>query len=95
MDFIKSLFRQVSPYLKKTERVVIQEIGRIIWFIKGHYTWLSVLVLGILGGIWVFWFGWICRYSRYDWWRWKKRAVIKFVFYVLTLCVARILVLSL
>ena len=85
--------RELEPVLHKTERILNQKVGWFLWFVKSHYTWLSILVFMILGGIFIFTVSWICRYDRYDWWRWKRRAVFRFIRYALTLCAAKILIL--
>ena len=90
---MKQYLREFEPVLHKTERILNQKVGWFLWFIKSHYTWLGILVLMILGGIFLFTVSWIFRYDRYDWWRWKRRAVFRFIRYALTLCAAKILIL--
>lgn len=92
---LKNITRELGPAFSKIENILSQKISWLIWFVKSHYTWLSVLVLLIMGGIFIFTVSWICRYDRWDFWRWKRRAVFSFVRYALTLCVARILILIL
>lgn len=90
---MKQYLREFEPVLHKTERFLNQKVGWFLWFIKSHYTWLGILVLMILGGIFIFTVSWIFRYDRYDWWRWKRRAVFRFIRYALALCAAKILIL--
>ena len=85
--------KELEPVLHKTERILNQKARWFLWFVKSHYTWLGILILMVLGGIFIFTVSWICRYDRYDWWRWKRRAVFRFIRYALTLCAAKILIL--
>ena len=89
----QSVLNELLPVFGKFKRILSQRVGWGIWFIKSHYTWLSLLVLLILGGICIFTVSWISRYDRFDWWRWKRRAVFRFIRYALTLCAAKILIL--
>ena len=89
----QGILSELLPVFRKVERIMSQKIGWGIWFIKSHYTWLSFLLLLIAGGILIFTVSWICRYDKFDWWRWKRRAVFKFIRYALTLCAAKILIL--
>ena len=89
----QDILSELLPVFRKVERIMSQKAGWGIWFIKSHYTWLSFLLLLIAGGILIFTVSWICRYDKFDWWRWKRRAVFRFIRYALTLCAAKILIL--
>ena len=89
----QGILSELLPVFRKVERIMSQKIGWGIWFIKSHYTWLSFLLLLTAGGIFIFTVSWLCRYDRFDWWRWKRRAVFRFIRYALTLCAAKILIL--
>jgi len=89
----QGILSELLPVFRKVERIMSQKKGWGIWFIKSHYTWLSFLLLLMAGGILIFTVNWLCRYDRFDWWRWKRRAVFRFIRYALTLCAAKILIL--
>ena len=68
-----------------------RELKVILYFLSKRYTWLSVLVFGILGFILIWIFCYINRYSHYDWWKWKGRAVRKIILFIFTLTAAKML----
>lgn len=49
----------------------------VLYFIDSHFTYLSILLIGIIGSIIFFSVGYMCRYNKYDFWRWKSRALFR------------------
>lgn len=92
---LKEMYRSIAPYLNRVLRLIDRKVSWVIWFLKSHYTWLSVIVFVVAGCIFIFLKAWFCRYDWFDWWRWKGRALRKCIFFSLTLCVAKILILEL
>lgn len=83
--------------MKRAEWFFRKEIQRILHFIKGlvcdfssHYTWLSVIVIGIVGSVLLFVLCYLSRYQNFEWWKWKGRAKKRILILWITLCVARL-----
>lgn len=60
-------------------------------FVKSHFTWLSVLVIGLISVIIIFVAGYFNRYVRFDWWNWKQRALYKSIKTILFIIVLKII----
>ncbi|MCF0241821.1 MAG: hypothetical protein HUK25_04240 [Treponema sp.] len=86
-----NILRGIKPYLSKVERYVTHRLGYMYHFLQVHYTWLGFVVLILVGGGLIFFTSWLSRYSFFDWWRWKSRAVRRLIIYVITLCVAKLI----
>lgn len=69
MDF-NILFRNISIILKG-------KLIDVLYYIDNHFTNLVILLVVSIGTILFFICGYIFRYNKYDFWRWKARAVIR------------------
>jgi len=94
-DFLK-LFS--SPFMNEAGCIFRRELWKVSVRMKGilcylswHYTWVSVIVLGLVGTVLILIFCSIFRWNYYDPWNWKKRAGIRIVMFWITLSVARLL----
>jgi len=79
---------------RKERREILSLMKNLILWLSAHYTWVSVIVLGIMGAVLIPFLCWFCRYERYDWWRWKSSARLRTVLWWLALCAAKIILLE-
>ncbi|MBC6713576.1 hypothetical protein [Treponema sp. Marseille-Q3903] len=74
---MSGIIHRFSPALRKLSGSVERIIYGCLYFLDNHFTWLSVLVLAITGTALYYIFGYMFRYSRPDWWNWKRKAFFK------------------
>ena len=85
------LLQSLKTILRKGEGIVTASLRRMMSFLALHYTWVSVIVLGIAGTFIIWLFASLWKYNHYDWWRWKGRAAKRMILFWVILCVAKIL----
>lgn len=73
-----------NKILRSANRV----FSEALYFFDSHFTYLSILLIGIIGTVMFFLAGYLCRYNKYDFWRWKHRALFKSI----RLCLILILI---
>jgi hypothetical protein len=63
----------------KIANEAIKNFTGYLYFFDSHFTYLAILGMTIIGAAVYFTFGYLWRYKKYDWWRWKARALFKTV----------------
>lgn len=63
--------------LRTIANLVLRKIIGSIYFLDSHFTYLAILLITVIGTVIFFLFGYIGRYNRYDYWKWKTRALYK------------------
>ena len=64
---------------------VVRILAESFYFLDSHFTYLSILLIGIIGSILFFITGYLCRYNKHDLWKWKGRALFKSIKFCLIL----------
>lgn len=70
-----------NKFLRSVNRIFLEAL----YFFDSHFTYLSILLIGIIGTIIFFISSYLCRYRKYDFWRWKSRALFKSISFWLIL----------
>ena len=78
-----------------TIRLLNTRLAYILHFLNLHFTPLALLVFITAGSVLIFIMSYVFRYSNYDYWNWRKRAVSKAFCWCLTLMAIKITLRSL
>ena len=89
MDEIK---KWLSRSVGKITGMVGRDFVAAFRFLQQHFTWVSVIVVGILGCILICLKSWSCKFRYYNWRNWKVAAVIKCLIFLAILCLIKILI---
>ena len=76
-------------------RILNARLAYILHFLNTHFTPLALLVFIISGTVLILITSYIFRYSHYDYWIWRKRAVSKAFCWCVTLMAIKIILRSL
>lgn len=76
-------------------RILNARLAHILHFLNLHFTPLALLVFIIAGSVLIFITSYIFRYSHYDYWTWRRRAVSKVFCWCITLMAIKITLRSL
>ena len=76
-------------------RILNARLAHILHFLNLHFTPLSLLVFIAAGSVLIFITSYVFRYSHYDYWNWRNRAVSKAFCLCLTLIAIKITLRSL
>ena len=76
-------------------RILNARLAHILHFLNLHFTPLALLVFITAGSVLILITSYIFRYSRYDYWTWKNRAVSKAFCWCITLMAIKITLRSL
>lgn len=76
-------------------RLLKARLAHILHFLNLRFTPLALLVFIAAGSVLIFITSYVFRYSNYDYWNWRKRAVSKAFCWCLTLIAIKITLRSL
>lgn len=76
-------------------RTLNARLAYILHFLNLHFTPLALLVFITAGSVLIFITSYIFRYSHYDYWTWRRRAVSKTFCWCITLMAIKITLRSL
>lgn len=76
-------------------RILNARLTNILHFLNLHFTPLALLVFITAGSVLIFITSYVFRYSHYDYWNWRKRAVSKAFCWCITLIAIKITLRSL
>ena len=76
-------------------RILNARLAHILHFLNLHFTPLALLVFIAAGSVLIFITSYVFRYSNYDYWNWRKRAVSKAFCWCITLMAIKITLRSL
>lgn len=81
----------IFQFLKPLTRFLERKISFLFVFLDRHYTALSVVVLFIAGGTVIFVTSYLFRYTYWNYWLWKSRAVTKTIYLGVVLVALKII----
>lgn len=85
----------IFEFLKKSSLVFFLKLRRrlfyFLYFLEKHYTPLAILILIICGSVLFFITSYLSRYSKWDYWRWKSRAIKKTLVFTIILVAIKII----
>lgn len=70
-------FQSFRPAINRITHSINRIFSGVLYYLDSHFTFLSILVISLIETILIFVTGYICRYSKYDFWRWKSRALFR------------------
>lgn len=76
-------------------RILNARLAYILHFLNLRFTPLALLVFITAGSVLIFITSYIFRYSHYDYWTWRRRAVSKAFYWCITLMAIKITLRSL
>lgn len=76
-------------------RILNARLAHILHFLNLRFTPLALLVFITAGSVLIFIMSYVFRYSNYDYWNWRKRAVSKAFCWCITLIAIKITLRSL
>lgn len=63
--------------VNKATRLGVKKIIESIYIFDSRFTYLFILLITIISTIMFFLFEYLNRYNKYDYWKWKTRALFK------------------
>lgn len=69
-------FQSFRPAINRIAHSINTIFSGVLYYLDSHFTFLSILIISVIGTILIFVTGFICRYSKYDF-RWKSRALFR------------------
>lgn len=79
----------VLNFARPFARFIERKAFHLIAFLDRFYTPLAVVVLAILGSAVIFITTYLSRYSRWNYWMWRSRALTKAVYFVALLIIIK------
>lgn len=76
-------------------RILNERLAYILHFLNLHFTPLALLLFITAGSVLIFIMSYVFRYSHYDYWNWRNRAVSKVFCWCFTLIAIKITLRSL
>ena len=84
----------IKKFLNKISAEIKYLSQRMLFFLARHYTALSMVVIFISGTIFFFTTEYLFRYSKWNWWNWKTRAIKKTIYLFIILVLIKIILLG-
>lgn len=72
-------------YFKPVLGTLLRKLAGLPYFCNGHFTYLAMSLFCTAGGALIFLMCYLARYGKYDWWKWKGRALVKSIRFCLLL----------
>lgn len=86
----RDLGRIASPIVNRLLWMIQREVSLILYPIAKAYTPLALLVFFIIGNFFIFVLAYWGRYDRFDFWRWRVRAISSMVRWTMILVISKI-----
>ena len=81
----------IFSLLKPLTRFLERKMAFLFAFANRHFTPLAVVVIILCGTIFFFVSEYLFRYSHWNWWLWKSRAVTKTIYFGTVIIALKIL----
>ncbi len=94
MNEVFSVIKKIMYKQSAQINFLSRKIREFLFFMAKRYTLLSVIVLFICGTLFFFVTEYVFRYSNWDHWNWKKRAVKKTISFFLILILIKLILLG-
>jgi|GEM_PF-1647061 len=72
-----ALLRNFRPAIRKLAGGIERAMAGVLYFCDSNFTYLAILLFCTMGSALIFLTCYLGRYGKYDWWNWKRRAVLK------------------
>ena len=81
----------ILQFLKPFTRFFERKMAFMFYFLDRYLTPLAIIVLIICGALYFFFTSYLFRYTQWNYWLWKKRALAKTIYFGMVLGVLKIL----